>query len=222
MRILLVDDDVLLCRSISYQLKKQSFPTDCCHNGTDAWHYISQHAYDLILLDWMLPDKDGITLIRQIRNSGITTPVIFLTALGELQNKIEGLDSGADDYLVKPFETEELLARIRSIQRRPRQWESNQKIVMGNTTLNPHNNLLTSMEQSCTLTAKESSLLELFMKHPNQVLPRDLLLARVWGPDAPVEDGNLDNYIHFLRRRLKNLNSSLSIRTIRGVGYCME
>lgn len=222
MRILLIEDDLLLCTSLAYQLKEQSFLTDCCHNGEDAWHFIAQHAYDLILLDWMLPQKDGLTVIRQIRERGITTPVIFLTALGDLQNKIDGLDSGADDYLVKPFEFSELMARIRSIQRRPQKWNSNERITAGNIVLSPYNKLFTNGTQECTLTAKESCLLEFFMNNLNQTLPRELLLARVWGPDAPVEDGNLDNYIYFLRRRLKTFGSSVQIKTVRGIGYCME
>lgn len=222
MRILLIEDDINLCDSLSFQLEKESFSVDLCHDGNDALHFIQQHAYDLILLDRMLPGKDGIQVLEELRHSGIKIPVIMITALGELHDKVDGLDSGADDYIVKPFAYEELMARIRSINRRPLHWTSNSLLEVADICLDTSRKLLTKSPAFCTLSKRESDLLEVFLRNPDQTLPRNLLLAKVWGPDAEVEEGNLDNYIHFLRRRLKTVQSVLKLTTIRGVGYRLE
>lgn len=222
MRILLIEDDVNLCESLSFQLKDEGFSVDLCHDGYDALHFIAQQAYDLILLDRMIPGKNGIQVLKELRGSGIETPVILITALGELQDKIDGLDSGADDYIVKPFAYEELTARIRSINRRPVHWKSTSLLRAEDICLDTSQKLLKKAQASCTLSKRESDLMEVFLRNPNQTLPRSLLLARVWGPDAGVEDGNLDNYIHFLRRRLKSVKSTLNLKTIRGIGYRLE
>lgn len=222
MRILLVEDDRNLCESLAFQLEKEHFSVDVCHDGEDALHFIGQDAYDLILLDRMIPSKDGIQVLTSLRKDGISTPVILITALGELSDKVNGLDSGADDYIVKPFAFAELMARIRSINRRPMQWTSTGLLTVSDICLDIHQNLLTNAEHSCSLSKRETDLLETFLRNPNQTLPRSLLLARVWGPDAAVEDGNLDNYIHFLRRRLRTVKSKLNLKTVRGVGYRLE
>jgi len=222
MRILLVEDDKNLCGSLSFQLEKEGFSIDTCHDGDDALHCISQHAYDLILLDRMLPGKNGIQVLENVRRSKIQVPVIMLTALGELHDKIEGLDSGADDYIVKPFAFEELMARIRSVNRRPVHWESTEQLMVGDACFDVCKKQLSKHPDSCTLSKREADLMEIFLRNPNQILPRSVLLSKVWGPDAEVEDGNLDNYIHFLRRRLKTVKSGLKLKTIRGVGYCLE
>ncbi|MCM1160944.1 MAG: response regulator transcription factor [Roseburia sp.] len=219
MRILLIEDDEKLLQLLAFQLKKEGYEVDCCNNGGDAMYYISQNAHDIILLDRMLPEMDGLSILRKTRESGITIPVIMLTALGQLQDKIDGLDTGADDYLVKPFAFEELLARIRCIKRRPRKWEGNHVLTLGDISLSLEEKVLTGPENSCTLSKRECDLLEVFLANKNQTMPRMVLLSKVWGPDAEVEEGNLDNYIHFLRRRLKSVGSLLTLTTVRGVGY---
>lgn len=219
MRILLIEDDEKLCQLLAFSLKKEGYQVDCCQNGGDAMYYISQNAHDIILLDRMLPEIDGLTILKKTRESNITIPVILLTALGQLKDKIDGLDMGADDYLVKPFAFEELLARIRCIQRRPRKWEGNQILTLGDISLSVEEKILTGPENSCTLSKRECHLLEVFVVNANQTMPRTVLLSKVWGPDGAVEEGNLDNYIHFLRRRLKSVGSLLSLTTVRGVGY---
>lgn len=219
MRILLIEDDEKLLQLLAFQLKKEGYEVDCCNNGGDAMYYISQNAHDIILLDRMLPEMDGLSILRKTRESGITIPVIMLTALGQLQDKIDGLDTGADDYLVKPFAFEELLARIRCIKRRPRKWEGNHMLTLGDISLSLEEKVLTGPENSCTLSKRECDLLEVFLANKNQTMPRMVLLSKVWGPDAEVEEGNLDNYIHFLRRRLKSVGSLLTLTTVRGVGY---
>ncbi|WP_310604693.1 response regulator transcription factor [Anaerosporobacter sp.] len=222
MRILLIEDDEQLCFSIAYQLENQGFHIDTCIDGEDALLFMKENIYDLILLDRMLPHIDGITLLKKLRQQNNSTPVIILTALGELSDKIMGLDAGADDYLVKPFAIEELLARIRSINRRPRQWTDTDSLTYSDITFSPSTNSLTGSLGTCTLSKKEGTLLEFFMRNSAQILPRTTLLTKVWGPYAEIEDGNLDNYIHFIRRRLKAVSSTTTIKTHRGVGYRLE
>lgn len=219
MRILLIEDDYNLKMTLTFQLEQEGFTVDACGDGEDALYYMNSKTHDLILLDRMLPKVDGITLLKKFRESGSQTPVIILTALGDLGDKVTGLDAGADDYLVKPFEFQELLARIRSINRRPRQWEKEPSLHIMDITYSPGDNQLYGALGSCSLSKKEGMLLEVFLLNPGQVLPRDTLLSRVWGVDAEVEDGNLDNYIHFIRRRLKSVSRQVYIQTVRGIGY---
>lgn len=218
----MIEDDKDLCRSLSFQLRSEGFEVDVCHNGSDGLHFICEDAHDLILLDRMIPDMDGISVLKAARSMHISTPILLVTALGALQDRVGGLDCGADDYIVKPFAFEELMARIRCIFRRPRQWADSRILRFGDVSYDGSLRKMTCLGKSCTLSKREGQLLELFLKNGGQTLPRLTILSHVWGPDAAVEDGNLDNYIHFLRRRLKNTGSRLTLQTIRGIGYRME
>lgn len=222
MRILIIEDDKRLCQLLALQLKQAGYETDCCHDGEDALFFIRQQAHDIILLDRMLPVMDGLAILKKMRYEKIMTPVILITALGQLQDKIDGLDTGADDYLVKPFAPEELLARIRCLKRRPAKWEDISTVSVGDLTLCLGESTLTGPSSSLTLSKRECCLFEIFLQNPNQVMPRTVLLSRVWGPEGEVEDGNLDNYIFFVRRRLKSVGSKLTLTTIRGVGYRLD
>ncbi|HIR27517.1 MAG TPA: response regulator transcription factor [Candidatus Choladousia intestinigallinarum] len=219
MKLLLIEDDLALCRSLKPQLEREGFTVDLCHDGEEGLFYIREQAHDLVLLDRMLPGMDGLSLLKQIRKENLQVPVIFLTALGGLDDRITGLDCGADDYIMKPFAFGELMARIRCIFRRPPGLTDMSSLSYGDLTLQTGQSLLSCGQKSCSLSPREGELLGIFLRNPEQILPRSTLLARVWGPDAEVEDGNLDNYIHFLRRRLKSLRSSLELKTVRGVGY---
>lgn len=221
MRILLAEDDKKLNENLVYGLTQAGFIVDSCFDGEDALFYGEQDIYDVILLDRMLPCMQGIDVLMSLRQKGITTPVILITALGTLSDKVEGLDLGADDYLVKPFAQEELLARIRCVTRRPRRIVDKEAVLLSDISWFPAENRLTGPTSSCTLSKREAALLETFLGSGSATLPRSLLLMKVWGPDSDVEEGNLDNYIHFLRRRLKTVGSVLTIRTIRGVGYSL-
>ncbi|MCI8531961.1 MAG: response regulator transcription factor [Lachnospiraceae bacterium] len=222
MRILLVEDDEKLNQSLAFQLEAEGFMTDSCRDGEEALYYIGEHIHDLILLDRMLPGLSGTQVLQRMREDGNQTPVILITALGTLDDKVTGLDLGADDYLVKPFAFEELMARIRCVTRRPRKLQLSEQLSLGNITYQTKEKLLTGPEKSCSVSGREGALLETFLRSPGQTLSRTVLLTKVWGMDSDVENGNLDNYIHFLRRRLKTVGSSVRIQTVRGIGYRLE
>ncbi len=222
MRILIIEDDKSLAETLRFQLERNHFETDVCYDGEEGLHFIEQQSHDLILLDRMLPSLDGISVLRITREKNIPTPIIFVTALGALNDKVTGLDCGADDYLVKPFDFEELLARIRCILRRPTKWEGSKPLEIGDISYDIQQKMLRCGSASCSLSAREGDLMEFFLRNPGQTIPRASILSKVWGPDAEVEDGNLDNYIYFLRRRLKSVKSSLQLKTIRGIGYQLE
>lgn len=222
MRILLAEDDENLNRTLTERLRSKCFDVDSCLDGDEALYYASQNIHDVILLDRMLPCMDGTEILAQLRSSEITIPIIFITALGSLNDKVTGLNSGADDYLVKPFEFDELLARIQCVTRRSPMLSMSKTLQLLDITYNMDNDTLTGPERSCSLSKREGALLEAFLRNPNQTIQRDTLLLKVWGPESDVETGNLDNYIHFLRRRLKTVGSHLALKTIRGVGYCIQ
>ncbi len=221
MRILIIEDDEKQCMILKFRLEKDGYNTDLCYDGEDAEYYLDQNIYDLILLDRMLPHKDGLTILKEIRSKSNNTPIILLTALGSLDDKITGLDSGADDYIVKPFEYGELLARIRCLLRRPRHIENPELIAVGDITFWQMENKLQGADGVCTLSPKESSLLTLFLNNADQTLTRNTILKKIWGTDYEIEEGNLDNYVYFIRRRLKAVGSNMHIRTIRGTGYIL-
>ena len=222
MRLLLVEDDKKLNHSLQYQLQKENIIVDACFDGEEALFYINQGIYDVILLDRMLPLLDGTELLTLMRRKNNNTPVIFLTALGTLNDKITGLDLGADDYLVKPFEFEELLARIRCVTRRSPLIHGDDDLSFGDLVLHIGESSLVGPKGSCSLSKKESELFQTFFRKPGQTLTREQLFAKVGGVDSDIENGNLDNYIHFLRRRLLTVGSQVVLRTVRGIGYCME
>lgn len=222
MRILMIDDDTRLCEVVRYQLEREGFTVDVCYDGDDGLRWIRQQAHDLILLDRMLPTVSGTTVLERMRGDGVTTPVLLLTALSSVADRVAGLNAGADDYLVKPFDISELVARIRAMARRPRQWESGNLLQAGDVRFDPDQRVLTGSAGTCSLSKREAALLDTLLRHPGQTFTRNVLLARVWGPDAPVEDGNLDNYVYFLRRRLAQVGSAMEVKTVRGVGYRLE
>lgn len=222
MHILLIEDDENLRETLKYQLEQEQCRTEACPDGAAGLELIRTQTYDLVILDRMLPSMDGLTLLKTIRKENIQTPVILLTALGGLQDKITGLDCGADDYIVKPFAFQELMARIRCIIRRPSSMVDHQGLNFSDLRYDTQQNILSCQARSCTLSKREGDLMELFLRNPRQTLPRSTILASVWGMDAEVEDGNLDNYIHFIRRRLKTVESHTQLKTIRGIGYRLE
>lgn len=221
MRILMIEDDKDLCQNISLALKQSGWETDCCHTGNDGLYLARTYPYDAIILDRMLPETDGMKVLESLRRQNITTPVILATALDRLYDRIDGLDAGADDYLVKPFAVEELMARLRAVTRRSANLRLSPKLSLSGLSLDPEQHLLEYGTVSLTLSRREGTLMEFFLRHPHQTLPRSQIIAYVWG-GCEVEDGNLDNYIHFLRRRLKTVKAPVRLATVHGIGYRLE
>lgn len=222
MKILLIEDDRDLSHLICLALNQAGMDTDACHTGSDGLFYAKNQVYDAIVLDRMLPEIDGLTILEALRRRGIKTPVILTTALGTLHDRIDGLDAGADDYLVKPFAIEELMARLRAVTRRPANLHTSSVLSAFGLSLDPCERRLTVGDASVSLSKRESALLEYFMKNPGQTLPRSMILSYVWGVSSEVEEGNLDNYIYFLRRRLKALDAPVKLTTVHGIGYRLE
>ena len=222
MRILIIEDDQDLCRFIALALEQSECAFDICHTGNDGLFFAKNQVYDAIILDRMLPELDGLTVLKSLRRHGVLTPIILATALDGLHDRIDGLDAGADDYLVKPFAVEELMARVRAVTRRPGNLQISPSITALGLTLTPDSRRLDFNGASLTLSKKEAALLGFFLKNPGQTLPRARILSYVWGASSEVEEGNLDNYIYFLRRRLKPLDAPVRLTTIHGVGYRLE
>lgn len=221
MRILLIEDDLDLCNALSYQLRQEQCKVECCFDGSEAELYLKQNIYDLVLLDCMLPGTDGLSILQQMRRQKNFTPVIILSALGEVDQRVTGLTAGADDYLVKPFAFSELMARIQSIFRRKADFQ--EKLPsFGDLVLQTAPNLLCCQDCSCSLSQTEYELMRLLLEGGGETIPRPILLHKVWGTDTSVEDSNLDNYIYFLRRRLKTLDSTVKIRNQRGIGFFLS
>jgi DNA-binding response OmpR family regulator len=222
MRILLVEDELHLAEALTQILKKNNFTVDSVYDGVSGLDNALSNIYDLIVLDIMLPKMDGISILRNIRKEGIATPVILLTARGEVSDKVIGLDSGADDYLAKPFATEELLARIRALSRRKGEVLADNTLKFGDIELNPSILKLSKGISDVKLILKESELLELLILRKNSVTSKELIIEKLWGFDAEIEHNHVEVYVSFLRKKLSFLESEVTITTIRGVGYILE
>lgn len=219
MRLLLVEDDGDLYLALKQRLSQEGFDCDVCENGADAEYYLKNGGYSAVILDRLLPVKDGLTILREMRARNDQTPVLMLTALDTVKDRTDGLDTGADDYLVKPFAMPELLSRIRALVRRPPTYREEAALRFGDLALDVRSSKLSCGKSEQTLSRKELAVFELFFEHPERVMSRAVILSRGWGGDEAVEDGNVDNYIYFLRRRLKAAGSKMILKTIHGVGY---
>lgn len=222
MRILMIEDDPDLCEAVRLHLQKAGYETDIAGDGEMGLYYLKEGSYDLVLLDRMLPKTEGIQLLKTLRGLGNATPVLLLTALGSTNDKVEGLDAGADDYLAKPFAMRELLARVRALTRRPAKIAPATEIRFGPLMLDFSSLYLEGEKGRCSLSKKEAELLRFFMQHSGTTLSRTTLFAYVWGADAEVEEASLDSYAHFVRRRLSAVSRSVRLVTVRGVGYRLE
>lgn len=222
MRILIVEDETHLAEALTQILRKHNYTVDSVNDGESGLDNALSNIYDLIILDIMLPKMDGISILKNVRKEGISTPVILLTAKGEIPDKVVGLDSGADDYLAKPFATEELLARIRALSRRKGEISPDNTLQFGDIELNTAALRLSKGSKNVKLTLKESELLELLILRKNSVTPKELIIEKLWGFDAEVEYNHVEVYISFLRKKLLFLESEVSINTIRGIGYVLE
>ena len=219
-RALIVEDDANIAELLRLYLGKDGFEVMIAADGGKAESMFDLFSPDVVLLDIMLPVKDGWQVCRDIRKKS-SVPIIMLTAKGETNDKVSGLEMGADDYVTKPFEVKELLARIQCVTRRSPVINQTELSTYCDISFDETSNTLTGPDGSCTCSKREGAMLEIFVKNGGQTLSRNTLLLKIWGPDSDVEDGNLDNYIYFVRRRLKAVGSRLKLRTIRGIGYCL-
>ncbi|MEJ8305724.1 response regulator transcription factor [Saccharibacillus sacchari] len=222
MRILIVEDELHLAEALSQILKKNNYSVDVVHDGEDGLDYALSDIYDLLLLDIMLPGMDGISILKTVRSKGMAVPVILLTAKGEIPDKIAGLDHGADDYVAKPFSSDELLARIRAAMRRKGEVMPEDALKFGDLELNATNPKLTVRGKEIKLNPKESELLELLIVRKQSVTSKEQIIEKLWGFDSEAEHNNVEVYISFLRKKLNFLGSETRITTIRGVGYVLE
>lgn len=224
MKILLMEDDLELCNVIQVELAKNGYIVDSCNDGETAMLYAlnTDYSYDLAIVDRMLPVIDGLTIIKAMRAKGISIPVIIVTGMSTIDDRIDGLDGGADDYLVKPFHVRELLARVRALTRRPAEIKTTDKLTFADLEFYKMNRELLCDNRRVLLTAKECELLYTLMQSPQTLFSREQLILKIWGTSSDVEPGNVDNYISFLRRRLKELHSSCKIKTVYGAGYKLE
>ena len=221
MRILVVDDDLAVRRSIDRALRLEGYDVTTVGSGGEALESLSLHSPDALVLDLQLPDLDGLQVCRRMRNAGDDTPVLMLTARQEIDDRVQGLDAGADDYLIKPFALAELLARLRALLRRRFEGEGG-LLRVGELTLDLSSREGQRGSRSFTLTRIEFDLLEMFMRHPRQVLTRELLLHQVWGFDFDSGTNSLAVYVGYLRRKLEEGGEPRCIHTVRGVGYVLR
>ena len=223
MRILLVEDEKPLSAAIVKMLEQEHFALDAAYTGPDGLDCALSGIYDAIVLDVMLPGMDGFAVLRALRQQGVSTPVLMLTARGGVQDRVQGLNLGADYYLPKPFERSELVACLNAITRRKDQ-PPVRELALGDVRLNPEDAMLscTNNGKSVRLAAKDYQLMELFLRNPHQLLPKETILERVWGFDNEAEYNNLSVYLTFLRRKLAFVGAHVEIRASRGLGYMLE
>ncbi|MBF2046686.1 MAG: two-component system response regulator RppA [Leptolyngbya sp. IPPAS B-1204] len=221
MQILLVDDEVELTGPLSRILSREGYQVDVAHDGAEGDHLASRQHYDLLILDWMLPHKSGLEICQTLRSQGKTTPVLFLTAKDTIDDRVAGLDAGADDYLVKPFELRELLARVRALLRRPPTLETllPSRLRVEDLELDLENQLAHRGVRKIDLSEKESQLLAYFMRHPNQLLTHEQIHNYLWGEGEKPSSNALAAQIRLLRRKIEAEHEAPLIHTVYGKGY---
>jgi len=221
LNILIVEDETALAEAVEHILRKAGHSADRVAEGQSALDYIRVGTYDLILLDIMLPKLDGLSVLRQMRSEGVQTPVLMLTARTTVPDKVAGLNAGADDYLTKPFDPEELLARVGAMTRRKGAMVLNE-ISFQDLTLDLNTVTLRRGERDVQLSPKEFALARLMLSEPNMTYSKDLLISRAWGLDSEATDNNVEAYISFLRKKLRYLGSEVTIKNLQKIGYRLE
>lgn len=222
MRILLVEDEIHLSEALVYTLKKNNYIVDVAYDGITGQQMAETLVYNVIILDRMLPGKEGLDILKELRKQGISTPILVLTAKDSVKNRIEGLDSGADDYLIKPFSKDELLARIRALGRRQTEIIINEEINIGNMNFNSLKGEIKVNGQTLKLTSKESQILEILIKNKALVISKEQLMEKIWGFQSDIELNNIEVYLSYLRKKLAMIDCGIKIETIRARGYCLK
>lgn len=220
MKILIVEDEARLAQATAAMLASHAYTVDIALDGDTGAEKASSGIYDLVILDVMLPGKDGFEILEEIRTLAPETKVIMLTARGELEDKLNGLKNGADDYMTKPFHMEELLARV-DIQLKKNSPIEHDRLELGNTCLDLKSGMLSSHAngEAIPVSGKEYALIEYFFSHPGQILSREQIYSKVWGWDNDIESNNLEAYLSFIRKKLRLLDSDVQIKSVRGMGY---
>jgi DNA-binding response OmpR family regulator len=221
-KILLIEDELAIARFIGRGLQREGYNVLVVNDGKTGLEMAFSELPDLIILDVMLPDIDGLSICRQLREAEMQTPVLMLTAKDAIPDRVAGLEAGADDYLVKPFAFDELLARLKALRRRKAPIETEAPLSFTDLILDPSTRMAKRGSRNIELTAKEYDLLELFMRHPNQVLTRDQIYERIWGYDFGGESNIIEVYIRYLRSKLEADNEPRLLHTVRGVGYALR
>ncbi|MBO4775447.1 MAG: response regulator transcription factor [Lachnospiraceae bacterium] len=221
MRILIAEDEVATAKALKLLLEKSKYSVDIVHNGNDAWDYVSEGSYEVVVLDIMMPGMNGIEVLTKMRNNGIKTPVLMLTAKAEIEDRVAGLEAGADDYLPKPFATNELIARVKALGRRSENYTDSVKKA-GNLELDGNRYEMRVKEKSVSLTNKEYQLMELFVLHPGFVFSTEHLMDKIWGLDSESDIDVVWTHIGFVRKKLRSIDANVEIKTIRGAGYSLE
>lgn len=221
MRILLAEDEKELSNALVVILKHNNYSVDAVYDGADALDYGMTENYDVIILDIMMPKKNGLEVLDKLRTQGVHTPILLLTAKSEIEDRIRGLDKGADDYMTKPFAMGELMARVRAMTRRKSEFTPN-LIELGNIQLNKDSYELSNNKATLRLSNKEFQMLEMMMSNPKRLISTDQFMERIWGYDAETEINVVWVYISYLRKKLESLEANVKIKAVRGVGYTLE
>lgn len=221
MRLLLAEDERSLARAVTVILQKNNYSVDTVYNGEEALDYLSTQNYDGVILDIMMPKVDGITVLKKMRQQGCKTPVLILSAKSEVDDKVLGLDSGANDYLTKPFATQELLARIRAMTRSSSE-QTDACLQVGNVTLNCASYELSAPGGSYKLANKEFQMMEMLMRHPKNLISTEHFMERIWGYDSEAELNIVWVYISYLRKKLNAIEANIQIKAQRNAGYFLE
>ncbi len=222
MRLLVVEDEVQLADVLTEILKRNKYAVDTVYDGIDGLDCALSGVYDCIILDIQLPGMNGIEILRNIRSEKLSTPVLLLTARSEVEDKINGLDCGADDYLTKPFVTGELLARIRALTRRKGDLVDENNLSFNSLVINKGSCSMNFGGSDVKLSLKEFQIMELLIANPKQILPKERIIEKIWGYESDVEYNNIEVYISFLRKKLSAIGADVQIKTARGIGYFLE
>lgn len=224
MRILIVEDEKAIVDALKFSLTKEGFTVDFAMDGENGLDYASANIYDVIILDRMLPKRDGLSILTEIRKDGVQTPVIIVSAKDTVEDRIDGLSAGADDYLVKPFATKELVARIRAIARRRPLAIITDSLIINDVEFDPSKSMIKniSTNEQISLTFKEAQILELLMYNKNNTVQRETIYEKIWGYDSEIESNSLEAYISYLRKKLSKLSDTVQLKTVRGIGYVIN
>lgn len=221
MKLLIAEDEIDLAEALTAFFEKNQFTVEAVHNGADAYDYAREGGYDAVILDVMMPKMNGIEVLRRLREDGVTTPIMMLTAKAQKDDRVEGFDAGADDYLPKPFAPDELLSRVRALLRRAGEFKPT-VLSFGDLKLDPSTGMLSCGEEAVRLSGREFQLMELFLRSPKIIFSVDKIMERIWGWDSDAEINVVWVHISNLRKKLKVIGSSVAIRANRGMGYMLE